>query len=70
MACDDCSEMTPQQRAGLVVWLLGRGHSFTTMEIARITGLTDRGASYMMEGLSRNLPLVFEHSRWKLLTEK
>lgn len=70
MPCDDCNDMTPQQRAGLVVWLMARGHSFTTMEIAHIVGLEYRGAKHMMDNLSGKLPIMCEHSRWKLLTDK
>lgn len=70
MPCDECDELTPQQRAGLVIWLLARGHAFTTMEIAHITGLGYRGAANMMNNLCGKLPLQFEHSRWKLLTDK
>jgi hypothetical protein len=70
MACEDENEMTSQQRAGLVIWLMGRGHSFTTMEIAHITGLGYRGAKHMMDNLSGKVPLQFEHSRWRLLTDK
>ena len=71
MACDDCdNEMTPQQRAGLVIWLMARGHCFTTMEIAHITGLSYRGAKHMMDNLSGpRLPLACEHGQWRLLNE-
>lgn len=65
MACED-DEMTPQERAGMVIWFLARGHSFTTLEIALLTGLTRQGAWQMMTGLSIKLPLVLEHSRWRL----
>lgn len=70
MACEEVSELTSQQRAALVVWLLARGHSFTTMEIAHITGLGYRGAKHMMDNISSTLPLSCEQSRWKLLTDK
>ena len=70
MVCSECeNEMSAQQRAGLVVWLLGRGHAFTTLEIAQIAGLSRRGAADMMVRLSGKLPIVCEHSRWKLLVD-
>ncbi len=68
MTCDD-PEMSAQQRAALIVWLLARGHSFTTLEIAQITHLSRRGANDMMNKLCGQVPIVFEHSRWKLLTD-
>lgn len=61
--------MSAQQRAGLVVWLMARGHVFTTLEIAQITGLSRRGAADMMDRLCGQLPITFEHSRWKLLND-
>ncbi len=69
MPCDDCNEMSAQQRAGLVIWLMARGHSFTTLEIAQITGLKRAGAQQMMNRLCGQVPIVFEHSRWRLLTD-
>ena len=69
MACDEYKEMSAQQRAGLVVWLMARGHVFTTLEIAQITGLSRRGAQDMMDRLCGQVPIVFEHSRWRLLTD-
>lgn len=61
--------MSAQQRAGLVVWLMARGHVFTTLEIAQITGLSRRGAQDMMDRLAGQLPITFEHSRWRLFTD-
>lgn len=66
--CDD-PEMSAQQRAALIVWLLARGHSFTTLEIAQIVHMKRAGAQQMMYRLSGQIPIVFEHSRWKLLTD-
>jgi hypothetical protein len=40
------------------------------MEIAHIVGLEYRGAKHMMDNLSGKLPIIVEHSRWKLLTDK
>ena len=68
MTCDD-PEMSAQQRAALIVWLLARGHSFTTLEIAQIVHMKRAGAQQMMYRLSGQIPIVFEHSRWKLLTD-
>lgn len=68
MTCDD-PEMSAQQRAALIVWLLARGHSFTTLEIAQITKMSRRGAADMMNKLGGQIPIVFEHSHWRLLTD-
>lgn len=69
MTCDDTVEMSAQQRAALITWLLTRGHSFTTLEVAQITGLSRRGAADMMNKMCSQIPLIFEHSRWKLLSD-
>lgn len=70
MACDCDCEMTPQQRAGLVIWLMGRGHTFTTLEVAHIVGLSYRGAADMMDNLSGKLPIYREFGKWKLIAER
>jgi hypothetical protein len=60
-------DLTAQERSAIVIWFLARGHSFTTLEIAALTGLTRQGAWMMMDRLARQLPLSLEHSRWRLL---
>lgn len=67
MVCDETAELTAQERSAIVIWFLARGHSFTTLEIAALTGLTRQGAWQMMDRLARQLPLALEHSRWRLL---
>lgn len=69
MPCEDCREMSAQQRAALIVWLLARGHTFTTLEIAQIAHMKRAGAQQMMNRLAGQVPIVFEHSRWRLLTD-
>ena len=66
--CDD-PEMSAQQRAALIVWLLARGHSFTTLEIAQIAKMKRNGAREMMNRLAGQVPIVCDHGRWKLLTD-
>ena len=62
--------MIPTERAGVVVWLLSRGHRFTTLEIARITGLTYSGAYKLMDRLSRRVPLYLEHACWRMVDKE
>jgi hypothetical protein len=47
---------TPQERAGMVVWHLAQGEGMRTRDVAALTGLTRRGALYLMHRLSRCLP--------------
>jgi len=49
-------ELTPQERAGLVVWHLAHGEGVLTRDIAEMTGITRDGALKMMYRLSRRLP--------------
>ncbi len=63
------NDLVTTERIGLIVWLLGRGHTFTTLEVAHITGLSRRGAAAMMDKLSRKIPLINSQARWQLLTD-
>ena len=61
-------EMTPEERAGLVVWHLAHGYAFKTQEAARLTGLTHRGALRLLSGLSRVLQLYQDdRGLWQVL---
>lgn len=64
---DEDDEMVTTERVGVVVWLLGRGHTFTTAEVAKISGLSAQGAWLMLSKLSRKLPLVQIGAYWRLL---
>lgn len=64
---DEDDEMVTTERVGVVVWLLARGHTFTTAEVAKISGLTTQGAWLMLSKLSRKLPLVQIGAYWRLL---
>lgn len=64
---DGTDEMMTTERVGVVVWLFGRGHTFTTAEVAKISGLTTQGAWLMLSKLSRKLPLVQIGAYWRLL---
>jgi len=58
-------ELTAQERAALVTWLLAGGAQMTTGDVATVTGLTPRGARTMLERLSRVIPIrQNEAGRW------
>ncbi len=61
-------EMTTIQRTALVMYNLGvLRKRLCTNEVARITGVTDRGARYIMHMISgTNVPLAFLHGEWFL----
>lgn len=63
-------EMVTTERAGVVVWLLSRGYKFTTLEVAKIVGLTPGGAWRLMERLSRRVPIYQEHARWRMVEDE
>jgi len=50
------NDFTPQERAGMVVWHMAQGEGMRTRDVAAMTGLTRRGALYLMTRLSRCLP--------------
>lgn len=58
-------DLTAQERAGKIAWLLAQGERLTTNEIARLTGLTRGGAWYLMMRISRVVPVVCdERGEW------
>lgn len=63
-------EYIPTERVGVVVWLLGRGHKFTTLEVSRIAGITPRGALMMMDKLCRVLPMTRDGAIWMMVDEE
>lgn len=48
---DDTIELSPQQRAAVVAFELGRGRALRTRDIMRLTGLSRSGALAMMAHL-------------------
>ena len=51
------SDYTAQEKAALITWHLAHGEGMTTAEIAMMTGMTWAGAWFLMERLSRVLPI-------------
>jgi hypothetical protein len=61
------SEYRPQQRAGLIVWLLAQGVRLSTAEVARRTARSSSAARAMLNGLAAVVPLVQDaQGRWAL----
>jgi len=60
-------DLVAQERAALVVWLLGvDGERLTTVEIAQKTGLELRGAYRMMSKLARVVDIrIGEGGKWE-----
>lgn len=48
---------TPSERVALVAWYMAFGMALSTKEIAKITGLTGKGAWSLMCRISRVLPV-------------
>jgi hypothetical protein len=60
------ADLTAQERAALVAWRLATGGQMTTQEIAERTGLSMRGARWLMDRLSRVVPIrQNEENRWQ-----
>lgn len=61
-------EYLPTQRGALIAWHLARGERLTTVEIARLSGVTYDGARRLMEKLSAALPIYQDDcGTWTLL---
>ena len=56
---------TAHERAALAAWWIAQGESFTTGEAAERLNMTRQGAYYVLNGLSRCLPIVQEGGRWR-----
>lgn len=61
---DDVAGLTAQERAARVTWLLADGAELNTLDVASLTGLSERGARALMARLSRVLPLACENGVW------
>ena len=63
------SEYQPQQRAALVAWWLAYGEELRTRDVARLTGLSMRGARDLLYCLAGVLPLYQDkHRVWQICT--
>lgn len=63
---DDESEvmMVTRERAAYVAFWLAEGREFTTRQVAERTGLTVRGALYLLRAISRVIPIYEENGIW------
>lgn len=69
---DERDDLTTIQRTALVMYQIGvLRKRLSTSDVADLTGVTDRGALYIMHMISgtHEVPLAFAHGRWFLLTE-
>ena len=56
------AEYSAQEKAALIAWHLAHGEGMTTAEVASITGLSWTGAWFLMNRLSRVLPIYRNES--------
>lgn len=64
-------ELTAHQRSALVTFHLGvLGKRLSTREIAQLTGVTERGALYLLHRISgTDVPLAFAHGQWYIISD-
>jgi hypothetical protein len=55
-------------RGGWVVLFLWQGSRLSNVEVARLTGVTRRGAQKMMDGLSLHFPIIQVEGRWQWMS--
>lgn len=58
------ADWNAHQRGAWVILALWQGSRLSNRDVARLTGMTRRGANYMMETLSALFPLVVEDGKW------
>ena len=57
----------PTERTAIVVWLLAKGRTFRTAEIADLTGVGRSGAYDLMARISRVLPVTLVDDTWQVI---
>ena len=61
----NCPEdLVPQERAAIVAWAFARGEQLTTRQVARKLGVSYLSAWFMLQKLSRVLPVAFDQQEW------
>lgn len=64
-------DYTAQERAALVAWHLAHGEGMRTVDVVLLTGLSFRGARYLMCRLSRVIPIYQdEDGFWQVCSIK
>lgn len=67
---DDCiteeSQMAAHERAALALWLLLQA-PLTTQVLAQRLGLTYDGTRYLLNNISRSVPLYQDEGVWRIL---
>jgi hypothetical protein len=67
---DSRHEWNAHQRGGFVTLMLWQGAKLSNVDVARLCGMTRRGAAYMMETLSAALPIVFVEGCWQWMSRE
>jgi hypothetical protein len=61
---------TPTERAALLVWLLAQGYPLSTQELARHLNTSTRGTRWVIEQVSRAVPVETDGFRWWMPSPK
>lgn len=59
------TEYTPQEKAAWVAWQLAVGEELTTHDLILRFNTTRQGAEYILNGLSRVVPIQKDEARWR-----
>ena len=67
-------ELIPTERVARIMYLLMRGHRYTTIEASVVVGLQERGAREMLRKISRTVPLAGPtenpDKRWAMMADE
>lgn len=67
-------ELIPTERVAKIMYLLMRGHRYTTVEASVVVGLQVRGTREMLAKISRAVPLDppanTEDKRWAMMDDQ
>lgn len=57
-------EWNAHQRGGFVTLMLWQGSKLSNTDVARLCGMTRRGAAYMMDTLATSFPIDQTEGKW------
>lgn len=61
------AELTPSERAAILIWEICRRGRLPLDEAARLTGLTLNGAHVLLSSIARTVPIYNNANEWRLV---
>lgn len=68
-ATADVREKNSHQRGGYITLMLWQGSKLSNSDVARLCRMTRRNATYMMDALAAEFPLVKIDGKWQWMAK-